>query len=95
MKQLIAAIYLSFGFLFYLLNNFGGFHATHTYNFIVFGFILTGIAYLFNDLADSNKKKTISKKEHLRQKKQSKTNQQLREHIHLLFADYFFRVLET
>ncbi|MCM3122882.1 MULTISPECIES: hypothetical protein [unclassified Mesobacillus] len=57
MKQLIGAIYLSFGFLFYLLNSFEGFKATHAYNFIVFGFFLTGIAYLFNGLADSKKMK--------------------------------------
>jgi hypothetical protein len=57
MRHLIGAIYLSFGFLFYLLNRFEGFYPTHTYNFIVFGFIFTGIAYLVKGLADTNKKK--------------------------------------
>jgi hypothetical protein len=57
MRQLIGAIYLSFGFLFYMLNRFEGFHATPTYHFIVAGFIFTGFAYLVNAVFDPNKKK--------------------------------------
>lgn len=57
MKQLIGAIYLSFGFLFYMLNGFENYHASTIYHFVVFGFMFMGVAYLFNDSMDSNRKK--------------------------------------
>lgn len=57
MKQLIGAIFLSFGFLFYLLKGFENYYTTDIYGLVVFGFIFTGIAYLYNGLARPQKNK--------------------------------------
>ncbi|MBT2641925.1 hypothetical protein J7I80_06795 [Bacillus sp. ISL-41] len=57
MRQLIGAIYLSFGFLFYLLKGFDNYYTNDLYGLVVFGFIFTGIAYLFKGLVDYDSKK--------------------------------------
>ncbi|WP_226674913.1 hypothetical protein [Mesobacillus jeotgali] len=56
MRQLIGAIYLSFGFLFYLLDNFEGFYFSRNEVWIAWIFIFAGFTYLFLELRDYIKK---------------------------------------
>ncbi|MBT2639859.1 hypothetical protein [Bacillus sp. ISL-39] len=57
MRQLIGAIYISFGFLFYLLNGFEGYFPRDNKDWIVGIFIFVGLTYLFIDLRSFIKKK--------------------------------------
>ena len=58
MKQLIASIYLSFGFLFYILTFFDNFYDRGIFKGIIALFILAGIVYLIMGIRESiNKSK--------------------------------------
>lgn len=56
MRQLTGAIYLSFGFLFHLLNRFEGYYPPDQGNWIAGLFIFVGFAYLFIDFRSYVKK---------------------------------------
>lgn len=55
MKQLIASIYLSFGFLFYMFTFFDNFYQRGITTFISLLFILVGIIYLIKGISESKK----------------------------------------
>ncbi|MCI1614233.1 hypothetical protein [Heyndrickxia oleronia] len=55
MKQLIASIYLSFGFLFYMFTFFDNFYQRGMTTFISLLFILVGIIYLMKGISESKK----------------------------------------
>ncbi|WP_226646199.1 hypothetical protein [Mesobacillus subterraneus] len=57
MRQLIGAIYVSFGFLFYLLDNIQGYYPSISEKWITYIFIFVGFTYLFIDLRSYIKKK--------------------------------------
>ncbi|RID81380.1 hypothetical protein D1953_20975 [Peribacillus asahii] len=57
MRHVTAAIYISFGFLFYFLQGFDGFIGPDFMEWIIFLFIFVGVMYLFIDLRNFIKKK--------------------------------------
>ncbi|TMU85166.1 hypothetical protein FGG79_14900 [Bacillus sp. BHET2] len=52
MRQVSAAVYLSFGMLFIFLQGFEGFTGPDNMNFIIFLFFMAGGFYLYHDLKD-------------------------------------------
>ena len=55
MRQLIASIYISFGFLFYSLTFFGDYYPSKSVKFVSFVFIFIGFGYLFKEFKESIK----------------------------------------
>ena len=55
MRQLIASIYISFGFLFYFLTFFGDYYPSKSVKFVSFVFIFIGFGYLFKEFKESIK----------------------------------------
>lgn len=53
MKHIAAAIYISFGFLFYILGGFNDLHAPDNMNLVISLFMLAGVAYLIRALGES------------------------------------------
>ncbi len=57
MKQVAAAIYISFGLLFVFLQGIEGYVGADHMNFIIFLFFFVGGLYLYQDLKDFIKEK--------------------------------------
>ncbi|BCB02668.1 hypothetical protein [Bacillus sp. KH172YL63] len=50
MKQVAAAVYLSFGMLFVFLQGFDGYTAPDNMNFIIFLFFMAGILNVYHEV---------------------------------------------
>ncbi|MGP1909931.1 hypothetical protein ACTSEZ_17300 [Metabacillus sp. JX24] len=61
MRQLIGAVYISFGIFFYLLGGMEGYIGPDNMNWIIFCFVFAGLIYLLLDIRDFIKKKLEEK----------------------------------
>lgn len=55
MKQLIGAVYLSFGVLFLILSGFGDFYQPVYFNIILILFFIVGIGYIISSFLEKFK----------------------------------------